>query len=326
MATLQFKRGSHATLMNLQTVPAAGEPIWDKEWQRLKVGDGEHLYSELPYVAGTDDSSIVYSQDNLISLFGFNEADENSSPVKSESGILEWKVLATKEDLEIEAVISDEIQAEIDSINDYIDNTLKPQLEDIESEIDDVKDDVSDIKSGIIDIKEEQIRQAVELNDIKETLNQLDPDRIDEALETIEQYEDRLDDMQADIGQLKNDVEALQGNDENQDDTLADHEARIEALEQGGSSTDEDALHFIDGVETQEGESVEDALDRVDPEPHTGDIVTVNNTEYFFNGDEWKPLGIDEEKLYTSDDVVIIYGGSASDVIIGAHEAEANNG
>jgi hypothetical protein len=30
-----------------------GEPAYEIDTKKLKIGDGEHIYSELPYVSGT---------------------------------------------------------------------------------------------------------------------------------------------------------------------------------------------------------------------------------------------------------------------------------
>ena len=216
MATLQFKRGSTATLQNI--IPAAGEPIWDKELEKLKVGDGVRPYSELPYVGdvSVDDSSIAYDENHLVSIFGFADAAEASSPVKSNDGKIEWKVLASKDELdEIEATISDDLA----DVIDYIENTLKPQLEDI-------ADDIDGLKDNVIHIQQEQQDFDNRLDAIEEDLEGIHPEDIQEALEKVETLDGQMDLIE---------------------DTLADHETRIEALEEGSGAIDPDDIFVIYG-------------------------------------------------------------------------------
>lgn len=216
MATIQFKRGSTATLQNI--IPAAGEPVWDKQLEKLKVGDGVRLYSELPYVGdvSVDDSSVEFDSNDLVSIFGFENADEDSSPVKSGDGKIEWKLLASKDDLEeVEATLSDDLA----DIVDYIENTLKPQLEDIE-------DDVDSIKDNIIHIQQEQQDFDNRLDEIESTLAEINPEEIREAIEKVETFDGQLDLLE---------------------DKVADHEARIDALEEGGGGISPDDIFIIYG-------------------------------------------------------------------------------
>ena len=67
--TIQFKRGSKATLKSKLVdgdlgVPAAGEPIFERDNNKLKIGDGVHDYAHLPYLTGsggggTDDRFVI---------------------------------------------------------------------------------------------------------------------------------------------------------------------------------------------------------------------------------------------------------------------------
>lgn len=216
MATLQFKRGSTATLQNI--IPAAGEPIWDKELEKLKVGDGVRPYSELPYVGdvSVDGDSIELDENHLVSIFGFGDAVEASSPVKSADGKIEWKLLASKDDLdEIEATISEDLT----DLIDYVENTLKPQLSDI-------TDDIDGIKDSIIHIQQEQQDFDNRLDAVEEDLEDIHPEDIQEALEKVETLDGQMDLIE---------------------DTLADHETRIEALEDGGSGISPNDIFIIYG-------------------------------------------------------------------------------
>lgn len=54
LQTIQFKRGTTAKLAAWTVIPKAGEPIFDTELNKLKIGDGIHLYADLPYIGGSD--------------------------------------------------------------------------------------------------------------------------------------------------------------------------------------------------------------------------------------------------------------------------------
>lgn len=270
MATLQFRRGSTANLQNI--VPAAGEPIWDKQLQKLKVGDGISEYKDLPYVGDetVDELSIIFNGDHDLAINGYEEAAEGSSPVKSASG-LNWVLVATKADIEeIKAIIGDE------------NSGLIKDLEDLAAEVDNVKEDVDSIKDNLIEIHEELDEHDDRLDAIEETLHQIDPERIEEALETIEQVDDRLDDLEADVGDHETRIQALESKEQEQDTKLSDLEDRVEALEQNDQVQDTELADHEERIA-----ALEEGGGGIDP-----------------------------------DDIFIIYGGSADDVIIEAHDPE----
>lgn len=211
MATLQFKRGSTATLMNYATPPAAGEPIWDKDLCKLKVGDGETLYPNLPYVGEfeveLDGKSVVYNNQQLITLFGFENAQTNQVPAKGADGNLVWITVSS--------------QDVIDSINE--------RINEVDERVDELFSDIfgADGIEGRLDA-------------VEETLEAINPQAIEEALETISQVDDRLDDMQADIGQLKDRADAVDIKNEEQDD-------RLTALEQNSMDLENDVFIIFGG-------------------------------------------------------------------------------
>jgi hypothetical protein len=60
--TIQFKRGIksilEAKLVATELgVPAAGEPIFETDTGKLKIGDGIRPYAELPYIQGEGSSA-----------------------------------------------------------------------------------------------------------------------------------------------------------------------------------------------------------------------------------------------------------------------------
>ena len=55
---IQFKRGSTATWKKLKTPLAAGQPGYDKDKHKIKVGDGEKLWDKLPYASVTEEEIL----------------------------------------------------------------------------------------------------------------------------------------------------------------------------------------------------------------------------------------------------------------------------
>lgn len=54
--SMQFKRGKKAALESVlvgDKKPLAGEPIWESDTGKLKIGDGKHDYIDLPYLSGS---------------------------------------------------------------------------------------------------------------------------------------------------------------------------------------------------------------------------------------------------------------------------------
>jgi hypothetical protein len=51
--SILFKRGLKANLDSMEDILDLGEPAYEIDTKKLKIGDGEHIYSELPYVSGT---------------------------------------------------------------------------------------------------------------------------------------------------------------------------------------------------------------------------------------------------------------------------------
>lgn len=49
---IQFRRGKTASWQKNKTKLADGQPGYDKERHKLKIGDGEHLWEDLPDVSG----------------------------------------------------------------------------------------------------------------------------------------------------------------------------------------------------------------------------------------------------------------------------------
>lgn len=57
--TIQFKRGTTASLEAWTGIPKAGEPVFDMTLGKLKIGDGIHTYSQLSYIGGSGSGTDV---------------------------------------------------------------------------------------------------------------------------------------------------------------------------------------------------------------------------------------------------------------------------
>ena len=85
--SIQFKRGLKSALIeNLKgdNKPLRGEPIWEIDTNKLKIGDGSSDYEDLPYIAGDGSSSsdvVVFgSYDKETDVFWKEEAKINALP------------------------------------------------------------------------------------------------------------------------------------------------------------------------------------------------------------------------------------------------------
>ena len=54
MAKLQLKRGTAARWVELNPILAAGEPGFEYDTKRLKIGDGNTTWNDLPYVGSEE--------------------------------------------------------------------------------------------------------------------------------------------------------------------------------------------------------------------------------------------------------------------------------
>lgn len=61
---IQLKRGKTDTWRKLKTPLAAGQPGYDKDKHKLKIGDGKTLWEKLPYAGGISDDEVLDSEKN----------------------------------------------------------------------------------------------------------------------------------------------------------------------------------------------------------------------------------------------------------------------
>lgn len=105
ISTIQLKRGNRNDLNRVlkgDKKPARGEPIWEIDYMTMKIGDGVHDYIDLPYIQAqpsaqlqVDDKSIKLDADNKLAIFNFTLASQGTIPIKTSSGEVEWKEIAS---------------------------------------------------------------------------------------------------------------------------------------------------------------------------------------------------------------------------------------
>ena len=261
--TIQFKRGSTANLQNI--TPAAGEPVWDKQLQKLKVGDGENLYRDLPYVGDVnfDQRVMEINGSGELSLFNYEYAEPGMAPVVNDLRLLNWKKVVTEDDIEtIVAEVKDELAEELAELTGKVDS--------LDVRVDNIVDNIiPPINEELIDLQNQVTQNHADIDEIKAELEDIHPEDIQAAIDKVETFdgqldliEDSLTDIQEKDNQQDERLDALEAKNEEQDATLEDHEERLEALENGG---------------------------------------------------------IDTSKIYTTDDIMVIDGGTAYTVLIDAH-------
>ena len=87
---IQFKRGKTDSWRKEKTKLAAGQPGYDKDKHKIKIGDGVKTWSELPYASGLGSSEIFDSEkqaklrklldgeDSTIITYGTDSPDKNT--------------------------------------------------------------------------------------------------------------------------------------------------------------------------------------------------------------------------------------------------------
>ena len=94
--TFQFRRGNASVWERNNPVLQRGEPGFEIDTYKLKVGDGVTMWNDLPYVGGAewsispDGNTLVISEANELMLYGFEEAETDQIPVKGADGKLHW--------------------------------------------------------------------------------------------------------------------------------------------------------------------------------------------------------------------------------------------
>lgn len=69
-ASFQIKRGSTQRWIEVDPILLDGEPAYDYDAHKIKIGDGVSKWSELPYLGGNydDNAELIYPFDSYDSL------------------------------------------------------------------------------------------------------------------------------------------------------------------------------------------------------------------------------------------------------------------
>lgn len=95
-AIIKFRRATSAEWTTINPTLREGEPGFEMDTGKLKVGNGTTAWKDLPYIGGdsidvdTDDVSIIVDGLGKLSLKGFAEAQAGQILRKGTSGDLEW--------------------------------------------------------------------------------------------------------------------------------------------------------------------------------------------------------------------------------------------
>ena len=95
----KFKRGTAEAWLRHNPVLQAGEPGFELDTGKLKIGVGNIAWKDLEYLNSNEYSispdgvSLAIDTNNKLTLYGFETAQTNSVPVKNAEGKIEWKVL-----------------------------------------------------------------------------------------------------------------------------------------------------------------------------------------------------------------------------------------
>lgn len=98
--TFQLKRGTSERWAEVNPVLAAGEPGFELDTFKLKIGNGIDSYDDLPYLnngeyqISPDGSSLVIDENGNLTVFGFSTAAANQIPIKNKEGKLVWMNLS----------------------------------------------------------------------------------------------------------------------------------------------------------------------------------------------------------------------------------------
>lgn len=72
---IQFRRGNTKNWNKTKTKLAAGQPGYDKDKHKIKIGDGEKLWSELPYASGLSAEEVLSSEEDAKARLAADVAD-----------------------------------------------------------------------------------------------------------------------------------------------------------------------------------------------------------------------------------------------------------
>lgn len=117
--TFLLRRGTTAAWEEANPVLAYGEPGYEKDTGKLKIGDGDTPWSQLPYVGDgdsvleVDNQSIEINEEGKVSLYGFSDAEIGQMPIIGQDGNLEWIAMPSVEQLQ-------ELEERVDAVEEAI--------------------------------------------------------------------------------------------------------------------------------------------------------------------------------------------------------------
>ena len=102
----KFRRGLASLWASANPILQDGEPGFELDTGKLKIGNGTTPWNDLNYINGNsisvdvDNQSIIIDGLGQISLKGFTEAQSGQSIRKNEQGSLEWYTPISQEELD----------------------------------------------------------------------------------------------------------------------------------------------------------------------------------------------------------------------------------
>ena len=72
---IQFRRGTTKSWRNTKTKLASGQPGYDKDKHKIKIGDGESSWTDLPYASGLTATEILDSEANAKNKYKQDKED-----------------------------------------------------------------------------------------------------------------------------------------------------------------------------------------------------------------------------------------------------------
>lgn len=89
----RLRRGTAAAWRKVNPLLLYGEPGFEKDTNKLKIGNGEKHWNDLPYLnedfqISADGKTVTY-EDNNMGLYGYKNAEIGQFPIKGEEH-LEW--------------------------------------------------------------------------------------------------------------------------------------------------------------------------------------------------------------------------------------------
>lgn len=124
--TFLLRRGTTAAWETANPILQYGEPGYEKDTGKLKIGDGIHPWNELPYLTGSggsvdvDEKSIVINNEK-ITLKGFDSAEVGQIPTVGQDGELEWVSAPFEEEFqELEERVAELERTKIDLAEDTL--------------------------------------------------------------------------------------------------------------------------------------------------------------------------------------------------------------